>query len=275
MKERSIKILLCLTLCLLLVACGKANDSTKSVTQNNNTLAPTEKADLDQEKTTEPEEAKKVDTATLRDELVEKLRTDNGVVSAEEFVTCLGTDFQVYPDSAFGFVNAVYEDMDNDGEEEVIAAISKRTGESSGDIVISIYKFDGSAYVQTCSQSVTDIDFCTQQRIALFHGGNYGYGIVVDKAYWGSYTRAYGKVGVVYWITESLDGIVEACSWDYNNVEYEDDSHIEIALKECGVPYAENCASYNDGSDKLLCTIKHRNVDDFDWANLQNYLTIK
>lgn len=274
MRERGIKIFLCLTFCLFLVACGKAKDST-SVTQNNNISVQTEKADSTQEKTTEPEETKAIDTAALRDELVEKLRKDSGVVSAEEFVTCLGADFQVYPDSAFGFVNSVYEDFDDDGIDEVVVAIAKKMGDYSGEIIISIYKFDGTNYKQSCSQKVTDVDFCTQQRIALFHGANFGYGIVVDKAYWGSYTRAYGKIGEVYSISDTGDKIQVITSWEYNDMEYEDDSHIERSLKECGVPYAENCASYKNGSDKLLCTIKHRNVDDFDWANLQNYLTIK
>lgn len=250
------------------------NEPLTRVVEDYNTPVQTGEEVSVQDKTAE-EETEMIEVVELRDELTEKLRTDYGVVSGEEFVTCLGADVQVYPDSAFGFVNAVYEDIDNDGIDDVVAAIAKKTGEYSGEIIISIYKFDGINYRQTCSQKVTDVDFCTQQRIALFYGVDLGYGIVVDKAFWGSYTRAYGKIGEVYSISDAGDKIQLIDSCEYNNIENEDDSHIEHLLKEYGVPYAENCASYNEGADKLLCTIEHRNVDDFEWVNLQNYLTIK
>lgn len=265
-------LLLCIVATLL---CGCVTVSSNS---DNEVLVGNETENVNKPKKKEKKEeepAVTIDTKVLRDDLVKRLQSDYGQISRTEFVTCLGADFQAYPDSAFGFINAVYEDFDKDTIDEVVVAVSKKTGDYSGQIEVQIYKFDGVDYKMTCSKEVSEIDFCTQQRIALFHGDNFGYGIVVDKAFWGSYTRAYGKEGQVYWVSDSADEIQEISSWEYNDIEYEDDSHIERSLKECGVPYAENCASYNNGSDKLLCTITHRNVDDYDWANLENYLTIR
>lgn len=83
-------------------------------------------------------------------------------------------------------------------------------------------------------------------------------------------------ISFVYSIFDSqgADAIEQAGKWEVNNVIGWDVANIEQELKNLGVPYAENCAEYNEGEDSLLCMIGYRVVDSEDYTQIENYLSI-
>lgn len=205
---------------------------------------------------------------------MEEIQTQYGKASDAEFVSCLGADFQTYPDSIDGFVTEATVDLNEDGKDEKVAFISKEQT-----IMLQVYTENNGNYLLSCEEQVATMDYCSQQNLSLFYNREMeNYLLFVDESTLGAYTGNDSQQALIY--TVDCNQINLVCQASANDYGLENDD-IYGQLAAYGVPYAMNCAQINNITEESryqeLLEIKHRyyNSDPFGgWFGAEHYLQL-
>ncbi len=133
-------------------------------------------------------------------------------VSTEPFLNSEGTEVYDFPDSAHGIINAVLVDLNQDGQDEILAVAC----EGNGDIILKKYFVAGGGIQEAVLGKIFTVEYCSQSGMLLFYNQALGsYCIAINDIMVGAYTGATGFTATLYSIQN--DEIVQQRCWEWES----------------------------------------------------------
>lgn len=208
------------------------------------------------------------------DHFADEIQMRYGKASHTEFISCIGTWIQQYPEAISGFLTEISVDLNEDGTNERLALISE-----DGSIKLQVYAAADGKYMLLCETWVSLLDYGRQQNISLFYSEKAGgYLLFCDACSTGAYTGVNGYFASLYRVTPSCIELYGSINEMDYNTEKED---VPAILEGYGVPYAQNCAQIDSITSQSwyaeLLEVRHRyyNADPLGgWAGREHHLQL-
>lgn len=171
-------------------------------------------------------------------------------VSTEPFLTSSGTELYTFPDSINGVINAVLLDIDNNAQNEIIAAVCENF-----DIIIKKYYIANDEIQETVLGTVSTLGYCNGIGIVLFYDPIFdGYCIAVNNICVRPYTGVKTFNSTLYSIHPNE--VYQERTWEW--VDLIDDwdrlGSIKNEMLSAGWPYMDNpyLSFYNEMSSDYI-----------------------
>lgn len=204
-----------------------------------------------------PYQLKSVEQIGISADFTTEIQAKYGMASSQEFISCIGSKFQTYPDVVGGYLTETSVDLDFDGKKERLVLLSDS---ESWSVQLQVYCEKNGKYELSCQSRITTIDYCNQQNISLFYNkAAGGYLIFVDESTYGASTGNDAKYATIFEVDCMQINVVGGDSEDEFRLHEGD---ILGELHAFGVPYAKNCAEINritpESRYEELLEIRHK-----------------
>ena len=207
-------------------------------------------------------------------DFVDQMKAEYGTASRDDFISCIGTAFQEYPDTIKGFITSTTIDLDSYGTDEYLALIS-----DGYNISLQIYSANNGEYALSCEAIIAGLDCCMEQMISLhYQSSEEKYVLFVDGLGTGAYTGNDFSHAALYYVEPNA---IEPCCTAGALVRYADNEMQRNDLLAFDVPYAQYYASIDNITQQSryrpLLKINHRyiNADEWGgWEGREHYLQL-
>lgn len=208
-----------------------------------------------------------------RNSIEQEIISTYGLSSKEQFVSCVGADIKVYPESIYGVLTMTWFDIDGDNREELVVVRVCR----GNWIACEVFSEEKGEYSCTASSVICTLSYNISSYIYLYYSDEIGsYCVVTDSSYTGSYTGIDSVTAQVF--TLSKNSVCEYANWSVVP-SFGISTDFGIEFSKIGVPYAKNCTTYDAISESTyyqpLGEIKHEIYgDSYDYSSRNHKLRI-
>lgn len=177
-----------------------------------------------------------VQKEVMQKELCDMLKQTYGTASGEAFVTSEMGKLKDWPASVSGYINHMMLDLDNNGEEELIAIYIEQETQN---LYVELYEFTNMQYecIQKCQ--IGYLDAFSQFTLYLYKNESLGkYQMFYTNNSVGSYTGYIGFTSRLFTIDQKIE---ETAVWEWTDAvnTLEEANSIRVGMRQWEITYLE------------------------------------